>query len=476
MSHQSQLIKNTIIIAIGKLGTQVISYFLLPLYTKLLTPGDYGTYDFICTLAIFICPLITLLMEESMFRFLIDAKSEKEKKLIISQTIIYSAIGTIVFIPLALIVMGFGTEYSPGMQGLVIFFVISNLLLGLSNSLARGEGNIKLYSVSNFILGILTILLNIVLVVIFKSGNALLIANTIANIFTALFVFGKMKIWKYVGQYNKIIMNKMIKYSVPLVPNSISWAIINMSDRVLLTKISGEAVNGIYAMACKFPNIINVVYGYFYTAWKESSAKILKDEGSKKVYNSIYHDMKRLLFSVTIFLIAVMPFVFNLFINKQYGEAYIYIPLIIIATYYANLSSFIGGIFTAFKKTKIIGTTTVFAAIINLVVDLILIWKMQIYAACISTLLANLIIYYYRKYKLKDLVKLKELNMFGPGIILGIVCFTYYIRYFKNISIVTSYVINGIILLLVILYSVAVNKKIFIKILGKFIPKFKERT
>ena len=186
--------------------------------------------------------------------------------------------------------------------------------------------------------------------------------------------------------------------------------------------------------------------------------------------------MKRLLFSVTIFLIAVMPFVFNLFINKQYGEAYIYIPLIIIATYYANLSSFIGGIFTAFKKTKIIGTTTVFAAIINLVVDLILIWKMQIYAACISTLLANLIIYYYRKYKLKDLVKLKELNMFGPGIILGIVCFTYYIRYFKNISIVTSYVINGIILLLVILYSVAVNKKIFIKILGKFIPKFKERT
>ena len=228
-------------------------------------------------------------------------------------------------------------------------------------------------------------------------------------------------------------------------------------------------------MACKFPNIINVVYGYFYTAWKESSAKILQDEGSKKVYNSIYHDMKRLLFSVTIFLIAVMPFAFNVFINKQYGEAYLYIPLIIIATYYANLSSFIGGIFTAFKKTKIIGTTTVFAAIINLVVDLILIWKMQIYAACISTLLANLIIYYYRKYKLKELVKLRELNMFGPGIILGVVCFTYYIRYFKNVSMTVSYVINAVVLILVIDYSVAVNKKIFVKILGKFIPKFRER-
>ena len=228
-------------------------------------------------------------------------------------------------------------------------------------------------------------------------------------------------------------------------------------------------------MACKFPNIINVIYGYFYTAWKESSAKIIKDEESKKVYNSIYHDMKRILFTVTILLIAVMPFMFNVFINKQYDEAFIYIPLIIIATYYANLSSFIGGIFTAFKKTKIIGTTTVFAAIINLVVDLILMWKMQIYAACISTLLANIIIYYYRKYKLRKLIKLKELNMIGPGIILLIVCFVYYLKYIPNVAFSVYYCVNFVVLVLVAIYSIAVNKKIFVKILGKFIPKFRER-
>lgn len=232
---------------------------------------------------------------------------------------------------------------------------------------------------------------------------------------------------------------------------------------------------GIYAMACKFPNIINVIYGYFYTAWKESSAKIIKDEESKKVYNSIYHDMKRILFTVTILLIAVMPFMFNVFINKQYDEAFIYIPLIIIATYYANLSSFIGGIFTAFKQTKIIGTTTIVAAIINLIIDLILIWKIQIYAACISTLLANIIIYYYRKYKLRKLIKLKELNMIGPGIILLIVCFVYYLKYIPNVAFSVYYCVNFVVLVLVAIYSIAVNKKIFVKILGKFIPKFRER-
>ena len=119
-------------------------------------------------------------------------------------------------------------------------------------------------------------------------------------------------------------MKEMIRYSVPLVPNSISWNIINMSDRIILTQILGSAANGIYAMASKFPNIISVVYGYFYTAWKESAARITKEENQNKYYNSIYHDIKRLLFSVTLCLIAVMPFAFPVLINKTYDVLHIY--------------------------------------------------------------------------------------------------------------------------------------------------------
>ena len=69
MNQKKQLVKNTLIIAIGKLSTQIISYILLPLYTAKLSPSEYGTYDFVCTVSLFLCPVITLLMEESMFRF-----------------------------------------------------------------------------------------------------------------------------------------------------------------------------------------------------------------------------------------------------------------------------------------------------------------------------------------------------------------------------------------------------------------------
>ena len=92
MNQKKQLLGNTLIIAIGKLSTQVISFLLLPLYTSKLSTAEYGTYDFLVTLSTFLLPIITLLMEESMFRFLIDAEDLKEKKRVIKikkETVVY---------------------------------------------------------------------------------------------------------------------------------------------------------------------------------------------------------------------------------------------------------------------------------------------------------------------------------------------------------------------------------------------------
>ena len=475
MNQKKQLMKNTIIIAIGKLSTQIISYLLLPLYTSQLDPSEYGNYDFICTLSVFLCPIITLLMEESMFRYLIDADSKVQRKKIITQTIIYTFFGTVLFTIIAALIMGFGTDYTPMYITAIITFVISNILIGLSNALSRGLGKIKLYSVSNFILGISTIILNIVFILALNAGaEGLLWANTIANAFTAIVILGILKLPKYIGKIDKPLMKDMIKYSIPLVPNSISWSIINMSDRIILTQMVSSAANGIYAMANKFPNIINVLYGYFYTAWKESAAKIVKEDNKNQYYNSIYHDAKRFLYAVTICLIAVMPFAFPIFINEAYDEAYVYIPIVMIATYYSNLSSFYGGIFSAYKDTKIMGTTTIVAAVINLVIDLLLVNSLKIYAACFSTLIANLIVYFYRKKKLKKYLKLKELKWQGPMLFLAIICLAYYAKYIPEVgnNPVLLWTINVISLVIAVLYSLLNNWK-FIKgiintIKGKF--------
>ena len=232
----------------------------------------------------------------------------------------------------------------------------------------------------------------------------------------------------------------------------------------------------LYAMANRFPNIINVLYGYFYTASKESAAQIIKEKNKMDYYNSIYADMKRFLYAVTVCLIAVMPFAFPIFIKEAYADAYVYIPIIMIATYFANLSSFYGGIFGAFKKTNIMGITTFIAAGINLVVDLALVKSLGIYAACISTLVADLIVYYYRKIKLKKLIRLREVKILGPTIILIIVCLAYYIKYIPGVSETVYWIINVFTLIISVAYSYAINRRFFKTIGNKIKNKFRKKN
>ena len=464
MNQKKQLLVNTIIIAIGKLSTQVISFLLLPLYTSKLIPSEYGTYDLLVTISTFLLPIITMLMEESMFRFLIDAEDLKSKKRVITATIAYTAVGTLVFSIIAGIVMGIMKyEYAV----VFLLFIISNVLIGLSNALARGTGKIKLYSFSNFILGASTIVLNIVFIVNFKLGvSGLLWSNTVANSVTAIVVLMKLHLPQFISikDLNKKTLSEMLRYSIPLVPNNLSWIIISLSDRLMLTWMAGANANGIYSIANKFPNIIYTFYGFFSTAWKESAARILKEDNKTQYYNSIYRDIKFFLKAIVLGLIATMPFAFPLLVDSSYNEAYIYIPILVISIYYTNMSNFYGGIFTAYKNTKIMGSTTVVAAIINVGLNLILIPKFGIWAATLSTLISNVIVFAYRRYRLSEYIQLKEKFNYVFWILLVITLITYY----KN-----NMILNIIMFIIVLAYCVITNKNFIKKILQPIVNKIK---
>ena len=135
MNQKKELIKNTIIISIGKFSTQLVSFLLLPLYTSLLTTSEYGQYDFLNTISIFLIPCVTLLMEEGMFRFLIDAKEKKSKSEVFSATFLFSIVSFFVWSILILVV---GTLLHYPFTIYLIFYILASLLSSLAGSTARG--------------------------------------------------------------------------------------------------------------------------------------------------------------------------------------------------------------------------------------------------------------------------------------------------------------------------------------------------
>lgn len=459
MKQEKELIKNTFIIAIGKFSTQIISFLLVSLYTAKLTTEQYGSYDLIITIITFITPFITLTLEESMFRFLIDAKNKREEKSIITQTVL--TILTMLFIACVIIFLVIKI-FKINTTKLFIPYVIAVVLMALMNALVRGLGKIKLYSLSNFILSILTITLNIVLICgTDLKVDGLLLPVIIANLVMVIFLSIRVNLKEFIDikTVNKSLMKEMLAYSIPLIPHSLSWTIINLSDRVVISSILGTASNGIYAISNKFPTIINTVYNYFAIAWKESAAKALHEENSERYYNKIYLSLKNIVYSATIGVIAVVPFIFNILIKGGYKESYLYIPILVFSVYFSNMASFYGGIFSAYKRTKIIGTTTLISAVINLVINLIFIKFIGIYAAAISTLVSSIFLYVYRKYKIKKLANFAHSK---DLIISALITIVVFISYYSN-----NTVFQIMALIFAVIYAVLMNKDIIQMVTNK---------
>lgn len=468
MNENKRLLKNTGIIAIGNISTKLISFFLLPIYTALLSTSEYGTFDYILSIATFCVPFVSLLMDESIFRFLIDCKTESDEKRVISTSIIVVFIGMICFAIIGIPVMNF-LDYSYTYYAVI--YILLCVISGMISALLRGIGRTDQYAIFNFLSGATNVVLNVFFIAVLRQGLRGMLAASILSllIVSTIFIF-KMRLWLYIDLKNvdSKLAKSMITYSFPLIPNKISWTIINLSDRIILMNVVGSAATGLYAVSYKFPNLMDTVYGFFYQSWKESSARVLGNESQNDFYNMVYKYLKNFMFAIVLGLTAFMPIIFKILINKNYYNAIYYVPILLIATYFANISGFYGGIFTAYKDTKIMGTTTIAAAVINLVINLFTIKWIGVYAAALSTLIANLVVYMYRKRKVGRYIKLNEnwKNSFIAFIVTSIVLFLFYSERWTYIVLAC---------LISVLYAIITNMDMIKIILRFFDDEMKKR-
>ncbi len=144
MSKESKLIKNTAIIAIGNICTKCISFFMLPLYTAILTTLEYGKIDLIQTYSALLIIIMTLQFEQGVFRYLIEVREDKEKQKEYIITTLWSVIiVNIIFVIVANISLTIANyEY----RIYLILMVVCGALNGVCIQIPRGLGNNVLYA------------------------------------------------------------------------------------------------------------------------------------------------------------------------------------------------------------------------------------------------------------------------------------------------------------------------------------------
>lgn len=408
---KKELTKNTIILLIGKFCTQFISFFLLPLYTSLISTAEYGTIDLLTTYISLLAPVLTLQLENAVFRFLIDARgNEKEKNVIITNTMITMFISIAIFILIySIIIIFFKFKYMYMFPIALIITILSSIFLQIS----RGLGDNINYAIGSVIAGAGTVLFNVLFLLGFKLGAISLFLSLIfANLLCVIYIFIAKKLYKNFSFKfkDKNKLKEMLKYSIPLIPNGIIWWIIGVSDRTIVTFVYGASLNGIYAIAKKFSNLVINIYGVFNMSWTESISTHINEDTAGDYISEIFKDITNFAILICSIIILGVGVFFEFLIDSSYGAAYQYIPLLFLGAIFNIVSSFLGSIYIATKKTSEVAKTSILAGIINIVVDILLIKSIGLYAACISTILSFIAISIYRLIDLRKTLKI-SLNL-----------------------------------------------------------------
>lgn len=463
MSKTSKLVKNTAIIALGTLSTKALTFFLLPLYTNALNPEDYGLIDVLMTMSSLIIPFATLEINSGVFRFLIgnEKRINYSHKEVMSTGIVIELFGLSITLLLSSIVNWF---YAIPHYKALTFYILSLAVLKLSLDTTRGLGDMLSYSVANFFITFISLVLNVVFILVCKWGAvSILIALATGNFLGIFFLFFKERIYKYVDckAVSRMVGKDILRYTFPLIPNTISWWVVSASDRVIILEFLGATANGIYAAAHKIPGIYTTLFTVFNTAWVESVARNASDHTF--VENTVKTSVNIMIYML-LGIMSCTNLFFNLLIGKKYSGSYWHIFILLIAIFFSSLSSLYGGIISGKMDSKTIAYTTLIGAVINILVNLGGIKQIGLYAASISTTVSYVVIsiirakcvgkwYQIKLFNAKDLVLLP----------LGCLCILGY--YFH------SGILSVIAIVAIVICFAAVNKNIFWGFMSKITRK-----
>ncbi len=477
-NRSKELTKNTFIITLGRVSTQFISFLLLPLYTALLTKEEYGIVDLITTLAQLLIPVISVMVDQGVFRYLLNCETSEDKKKTISSAFYLLTITSITSCFIYFIISLFvHNQYKHWLLLILIVTAFSNLFL----QVARGLKHTSDYALGSFVCSASTIVLNVLYIAFLHMGAVGMLAATFTgNAICCLFLFIKLRIGKYISisSVDKETAKNELKYSIPLVPNQLSLWVMNSSDRLIVAFFLGTAANGILAVSHKFPAIFMTFFNIFQLAWHETGAIHYFDEDRDQFFTDLVKRMLSIFSTLCMGIIIALPLVFDLFVNKSFNEAYYNIPIYLVAFLFNVIIGLLGVVYVATKNTTEIAKTTILAAVINIIVHLVLINVIGLYAASISTLVGYGVTMIYRIIDTKKYLKIKyNVKQFvGIGIVVVFCSFIYYLNnkvmsiIILPIFLIVAYLlnretINGVIKTIDQKIEGKINKKLFIAII-----------
>lgn len=402
------LLKNIGIFTLGSFTSNAISFLMIPLYTSVLSTSEFGSVDLMSSTASLLSPILLLSIQDATLRFTMDNNYKKEDVLSTSLNVVLK--GTTI-LTIAIVLIGIVRIFPVSNQYLLFLWMIFVLgaISSIFNLYLKAENKAKIIACSGIIGTIAVCSCNYLFLVVLKYGVAgYMFSNVISLLLQIIYQLITGKIYKdiHFKKYNNI-SKPMIRYSSPLIANSISWWVNNASDRYILTAVRGIAESGIYTVAYKIPTILTLFQNIVYNAWSISAIAEFDENDTDGFIGRNYE-----LYSCISILICSILLVMNIplarFLYKgDFFNAWKCVPFLLLGTVFSGISQFEGSLYAAVKETRLVAKTTVVGAITNTILNIVLICIFGAIGAAISTCVGYCITWLLRTMFMQRFVKMK---------------------------------------------------------------------
>ena len=270
--------------------SKVIAVALLPLYTRYLSPEDYGAAEILFVGVVTASIVVRFGLIEAILRFYYQA--DEDPAAVVRSTFAglfwLATLAALVLLPFAgPISEALLKEPAPELTRIAIgglwVLTMSEFML----TLFRLEERARAYFVTTILNVLATIALTVVLVVGFEDGARGLLIGSYAT--GAAFVLGLIVLqWRRLSlRFDRALLRRLFRFGLPTMPAEVSLYLLNFVDRLIIVRSLGLAEAGLYSLAVKFAQAVNVLVRGFQLAWPPLAYSIRDDDEARGVYATV---------------------------------------------------------------------------------------------------------------------------------------------------------------------------------------------
>ena len=440
------LAKNTALFALGNLGSKLLQIILVPYYTRTMTEADFGTADILQAIVALLLPVLSLTIYDAVFRYAME--SDYDKKSVLSSGVAITIIGTVILCFIGAIM---AVVYPVEFMWLVIANAIANAFRSLYSQYTRAIGKTALFTFDNVLITLFVLVFNILFISGFNMGiTGYMLGYTVANLLSTLFLIiklGNMAGFKF-SLIKSSLIKQMLKFSIPLIPNSICWWLSSFASRLIIVAYYGEAENGLFAAAYKIPSLLSVIVTIFFQAWQISANEEFKKKDVAEFYTEIYNQIFALIITVSSVLIILCKPITTIFLGANYHTAWVYMPTLLVAMTFFSFAQFLGSIYSANKKTGMAFVTNLLGVIINLALSFALIKPLGVMGCAVATAVSYFVLWISRVINTRKIVAIKHKTLTSIVAVL-ILCMQCVLISFENTLAYVAVIILFFVLILI---------------------------